>query len=91
MKKIPLPTKSQLNNYLARLWSENLGQWTIHLDELEKLLIENSAATEKEPGVFLIGYDSDMITYDTKAFKVFISSIILGCPKSNPLFYVILI
>ena len=61
-------------NYLARLRREKFGQSTIHLGELEKLLIENSAVTEKVADAFVIGYD---INYYTNAFKFFMFSIIL--------------
>ena len=55
-----------VNNYLACFMRESFGQSTIHLGELEKLLIENSAVTEKKVDVFVIGYD---INYGANAFK----------------------
>ena len=55
LNKITLPTRTQLNNYLECLRREKFSQSTIYLGKLEKLLIENSAVTEKEADAFVIG------------------------------------
>lgn len=68
----PVPTMTQLKNFLSKLSKEKFGASSMSLGELEKWLKENSVIPEDEDIAFVVDYQ---VSYDDElSFRFFMST-----------------